>query len=68
MSDPDAQPVADDISVHRAERFRSLGFVSDAAVLLADAKDADGFHIYWGDAAKHLKNGATHRQVLALYL
>jgi hypothetical protein len=57
----------DEVVLDRAERYVALGFGTDAAFDLAEARGLDGFRLYWGDVAKMLKGGATHEQVLAIF-
>lgn len=58
---------ADDITLYRTERFLDLGFDTEDASTLAEAKDTNGFLLYWGDVRKFLFKGASKEQIIAIY-
>lgn len=59
-------PEASPAHAHRVERYAHLGFTETDAQLLACAKDADGFFIYWGDVDRMLEAGCDHAKVVAI--
>lgn len=61
-------PATDELRVHRVSRFAALGFPEYAAELLADARDAIGFPLWWGRVDDALRSGATHSQALRIFV
>lgn len=58
----------DYLTGHRAGNYLELGFDVESAFGLAKAKDSKGFFIYHGSVKKMLDQGASHQQVVAIFL
>jgi len=52
----------------RIERFESMGFSYQEAVALADSRDRMGVHVYWGNVKQALDSGASHVDVLEVFV
>lgn len=53
---------------YRLHRFMELGFEFADSLKLANAKGTNGFALYWGDVKDQMRHGATHAQILAIYV
>lgn len=57
----------DSVSMHRIERFMALGFDSDEAFILLDARGTDKFLLSHHDVRKYIEGGATKEQILQIF-
>lgn len=62
-----AERSVDELREYRVVRFMSIGFPEYAAELLADARDAPGFPLWWGRVDDVLKRGASHALALRIF-
>lgn len=62
-----AEAKTDELRAHRVAQFERLGFPDYAAEMLADAKDATGFPLWWGRVADVLDKGATQSEALRIF-
>jgi hypothetical protein len=57
-----------DFEEYRADTFLRIGFDESQAAALAGCRGLDGFYLSHHDVSKYLKNGATHEQVLRIFM
>lgn len=60
--------MANELDEFRHDMFIECGFSEEEAFCLVNARGVDGFRLSHHDVRRYLDQGATHRQVLDIFL